>query len=278
MARSRPDPFRASGLVTLTTDFGLRDGYVGAMKGVLLSIDPGLRLVDVAHDLPPQDVRHAAVVLRAAAPRFPAGTVHLAVIDPGVGGERAPLALLAGGHAFVGPDNGLFALAAAVLGGVAEARRIERTPALSGLLAGSPSATFHGRDVFAPVAGALASGRIGFADAGALEPHPQTLDLPRPWRSGGALLGEIVHVDRFGNAVTNMRAEDLPGPAAAMRAELAGGAAARFVATYAAADPGELVALVGSEGFVEIAVRDGSARAATGIGPGDAVRIARSRR
>jgi S-adenosyl-L-methionine hydrolase (adenosine-forming) len=267
--------FTANGLITITTDFGTRDGYVGAMKGVMLTIDPTLRLVDLAHDLPAQDVRHAALVLRSACPRFPVGTVHLAVVDPGVGGPRAPIALVAGGHAFVGPDNGLLSLVAAGLGRGA-ARRIARRGPLARFLPAAPSPTFHGRDVFAPTAAVLACGRVPFSGLGA-EVRPARLTIARPRREGAWVRGEITHFDRFGNAVTNLAGEHLPARRA--RATVAVGARerVRLVETYAAAPVGELVAVVGSDGWLEIAVRDGSAREQSGLATGVPVRVGPAR-
>ncbi|HZR85075.1 MAG TPA: SAM-dependent chlorinase/fluorinase [Candidatus Binatia bacterium] len=276
MARGAREVFTANGVVTITTDFGMRDGYVGAVKGVMLSIEPTLRLVDVAHDLPAQDVRHAAVVLRAACPRFPRGTVHLAVIDPGVGSEREAIVASAAGHAFIGPDNGLFALALGELGGAVVARRIERAGRLGEVLPERPSATFHGRDVFAPVAAAIASGRVSLDEVGRELARVHPLALPRPERSPDDVRGEVTHFDRFGNAVTNVRADDLPAPCDALAAELADGRRVRVVATYAAARPGELVAVVGSEGLLELATRDGSAREAAPLALGARVRFARA--
>src|SRR5436190_5026829 len=147
-------------IVTFTTDFGLRDGYAGAMKGVVLSLAPAATLVDITHGVPPQDVAAGAVTLAQAAPLFPPGTIHVAVVDPGVGGDRADLLVEAGGHVFIGPDNGVLSLAAHA------GRRIYRIEA-PGFRRDPVSPTFHGRDVFAPTAGRLASGARP-SDAGPL--------------------------------------------------------------------------------------------------------------
>ncbi len=264
--------FAPAGIVTLTTDFGNRDGYVGAMKGVVLGLGAGLSLVDIAHEVEPQSVAHGAVVLRAACPRFPRGTVHVGVVDPGVGTKRAGIVVLAGGHAFVGPDNGLFTLAAAALGEPIEARRIDVTGALRGIVADVPSSTFHGRDVFAPVGAALAAGTI---DAGEIGPihEPTALPTAPPRAIDGGLEGTVTYVDRFGNAVTNLSAGELAaGGLQRAHVEVSGRTVA-IVATYGEAEPGGVCALVGSEGFLEIAVRDGSARDRLGLTHGATVRV-----
>jgi S-adenosyl-L-methionine hydrolase (adenosine-forming) len=264
--------FRPNRIVTLTTDFGTRDAYVGAMKGVLLRIAPDLSLHDVSHEIPPQDVSHGALVLRGACPHFPAGTVHLAVVDPGVGTDRAPIVAVAAGHAFVGPDNGLFGDVLEALGG-GVARRVEAGPALAPQLPAETSATFHGRDLFAPVAAALASGRIGFAEIG---PEHELLGLARTRArrdASGALRGRVTHHDRFGNAVTDVTADDVADLGPNPRVRLANGTALLLVRTYGDAGAGAVVALIGSEGFLEIAVNGGSARERCPLGVGDEVRV-----
>lgn len=268
---ARPS-FDPAGIVTLTTDFGSRDGYVGAMKGVVLRLGTGLALVDIAHEIEPQNVAHGAVVLRAACPRFPRGTVHVGVVDPGVGTERAGVVVLAGGHAFVGPDNGLFALVAAELGEPIEARRIDAAGPLRGIVAAEPSSTFHGRDVFAPVGAALAAGAIDAATIGPIH-EPAALPIAPPRPIDGGLEGTVTYLDRFGNAVTNLSAAELAaGGLQRARVEVSGRTVA-IVATYGEAEPGGICALVGSEGFLEIAVRDGSARDRLGLTHGATVRV-----
>ncbi|MCC6622368.1 MAG: SAM-dependent chlorinase/fluorinase [Deltaproteobacteria bacterium] len=241
--------FTANGLLTLTSDFGTADGWVGAMKGVCLSIDRGLVLVDVAHDVPPQDVVRGAAALAVAAPEHPAGTTHLAVVDPGVGTERAAIVIVRGGHAFVGPDNGLFDDALARLDGPVDAWVIEA----HAWLPARRSSTFHGRDVFAPTAAAIASGRLA----------PAAVGRPLPWLPAAAPPDGVVvrFADRFGNLVTSLR----EAPRALV---LPDGTRVRVVGTYGEAGHGELVALLGSDGFVELAVRDGSALARTGLARG----------
>ncbi len=247
-------------IITLTTDFGSSSGYVAEVKAVLLSAVPDARLVDVAHDLPPQSIRHAEVVLRRVAFAFPVGTVHLVVVDPGVGTPRRPLAVQARGLGFVGPDNGVLGVALASPGAravVLDRPHLFREPV---------SRTFHGRDVFAPVAAELAAGlpleSLGTAIGDAL---PSTLPAPRV--EGTRVRGETLAADAFGNLATNVPAR-LLGPAHRITA---GGRPAERVGTYGEATPGVLLALVGSDGYLEIAARDGSA--ARLLGRSDAVEV-----
>jgi hypothetical protein len=239
-------------IVTLTTDFGDQDGYVGAMKGVILSRAPGVTLVDITHAVPRHDVAAAANALADAAPWFPSGTVHLAVVDPGVGGARAAVVLAAGGHLFVGPDNGLFALAAPR----PDAVHAITEPAFR---RDSVAATFHGRDVFAPAAARLALGATPAA-AGPPVALRGRLEL--------ATGNRVVHVDRYGNLVT-----DIAGVAATARVRVAGRVIAGVSETYESVAVGELVAYVGSRGTLEIAVREGSAAELLGASRGTSVEI-----
>ncbi len=265
-------------LITLTTDFGLGDAYVAAMKGVILSVDPGLRTVDVSHGVEPQDVMGAAFVLREAAPFFPAETVHLAVVDPGVGTARRPIAARIGGQVFVGPDNGLFSLlldpgAAAGSGsGEPEAVVVLDRPAF--WRTPEPSRTFHGRDIFAPVAAHLASGRA-LDEVGSRTDGLRRLHWVRARADEEGIQGWVAHIDRFGNAVTNV-------PAALLLAHRAGRPLKCYVGstilsglheTYADVEEGEPVVLVGSSGWLEVGVRDGSAAALLSIHKGSAVNV-----
>jgi hypothetical protein len=248
-------------LVTLLTDFGLVDGYVGAMKGRMLRIARGLELVDLTHEIPAGAIEVGAFVLRQAAPEYPAGAVHLAVVDPGVGSARRAVAVRIGAHRYVAPDNGLLTC-------VLDVARIGwlRVIGPRWLEAPGVSPVFHGRDVLGPVAAHLAAG--GSPEDVGPEGDPASLArlrLPRPERLGSALRGEVIHVDRFGNLVTNLPLE----PAAARaRVELADGRALPLARAYSEVASGELCALRGSSGLLEIAQRDGSAAAALGAGRG----------
>ena len=236
-----------NGIVTLTTDFGTVDGYVGAMKGVILREHPDARVVDITHDVPPQDIIAGAFAVAAAAPWFPPGTVHVAVVDPGVGSARRAIAIAHGGSLYVGPDNGLLTVAA--LEG--EGRVIDRIPPTWPV-----SATFHGRDLFARVAARLAAGAsLDDFSTGPVAPL-RLVEDPAP---------HVVHVDRFGNLVTNLRDP-------AFTAVEVAGARAPLRRTYTDVPPAGLVAYVGSSGFVEVAIRDGSAAERLGVGRGAPVR------
>ncbi len=253
-------------IITLITDFGLADGYVGIMKGVILRIAPEARLVDLSHEVPAQDIRHAREVLARAIPYFPDGTVHLAVVDPGVGSARRVLIVAARGSFFVGPDNGLFSDPLADPGArIYAADRPE-------FWLPEPSHTFHGRDIFAPLAAHLARGRqpeeLG-TFAGAPVRLPQE-SAPRR-RPDGSLGGQVVYVDRFGNLIT-----DIPGSCLAGRGWtclIAGQTIAGLSDTYSEAERGALLALVSSAGTLEIAVREGSAATRLGAGAGEPVLV-----
>lgn len=237
-------------VIALISDFGSRDGYAGTMKGVLAARAPDARIVDVTHDVPPGDVQHAAWVLKTVWPHFPDGTVFLAVVDPGVGTSRAAIALAASERFGVGPDNGIFTF-------VAESAR-----AVSLAIPPDASPVFHGRDVFAPVAAALANGSA-LEDVGTPATAVERLSLPRPVRRGEVIEANVIHVDRFGNCVTDVPAAMLGGRS--VRVEAGAVRSSRFVRTYADAREGELVALVNSAGHLELATRDGAASERFGI-------------
>lgn len=251
-----------SGIVTLLTDFGLSDPFVGIMKGVILSRFRGASLIDLCHGIPPQSVVDAAFWLERSYAWFAPGTVHVAVVDPGVGSARQILAVRAHGHVFLAPDNGL--LAASLTGPDADVRAVDA----SRLGLGAPSATFHGRDVFAPVAADLASGALAFADVGA-PAHALPCVLGAARVEAGAVLGAVVSVDRFGNLITNLERAALE--AAGARRVSIGGRDVALRRTYADAAPGELVALINAFDVLELAIRDGSAERQLGLGRGEPV-------
>lgn len=252
--------------IALLTDFGYTDAYVGVMKGVLLSRAPEVRLFDLTHGVPPQNVRAGALQLLAAAPYCPPETVFLAVVDPGVGGDRRPLCLRSAGRLFVGPDNGLLWPAAAALG-EPKAWVLDRPEHWLD----RPGATFHGRDLFAPVAAALASG-IPPEQVGTRIDDPVRLEIPAPVETGGEVRGEVLLVDGYGNAVTNLRPADLGGPAPLSRTFTAGDARLPGPAShYGAVPAGAPLVVLGSLGFYEIAVNGGSAAASLGLREGDPV-------
>lgn len=272
-------------IVTLTTDFGTADGYVGTMKGVILSVVPGAQLVDISHEIGPQNVRETAYVLYTAYPFFPPHTVHLVVVDPGVGSSRRPVALRTASGTFVGPDNGVFSYVMAREPVEALVELADPRYRLSQV-----SYTFHGRDIFAPAAAHLASG----VPIGALGPrvsNPVAFPSPRLEISPAGVIGEVLHADHFGNVITSiglltwsdddLLLEPAFGEAGGdRRVQFRAGGAAVVVAgqeiagvrrTYADVATGEALALVGSEGHLEVAVREGSAAHSLGLRPGDAV-------
>ena len=250
-------------IITLTTDFGTRDPFVGAMKGVLLSVYPGAEVVDITHEVTPFDILEGALALASACPYYPPGTIHLAVVDPGVGTKRKAVAVRAGDHFFVGPDNGILSLA---LAGDKRYHAVEiRNPKYRGK---AVSSTFHGRDVFAPAAAHLAKG-IPLARLGPEVKVLRTLALPPVRKTKRGLEGEIIAFDRFGNAVTNLRRQKAEGgKQKAIERIRVQGRAIRLAETYGDAKPGEPLALWGSHGFLEIAVNQGSAEKDLKLSPG----------
>jgi S-adenosylmethionine hydrolase len=261
-------------IVTFTTDFGAGDGYAGAMKGVVLSLAPEAKLVDITHGVPAQDVAAGAVALAQAAPLFAPGTIHIAVVDPGVGGQRADLLVESGGSLFVGPDNGVLSLAARA------PRRIWRIDA-SAFRREPVSPTFHGRDVFAPTAGRLAGGARP-SDVGPELDRMTEIGAPPVHRHGGVVEGEVIHIDAFGNLITSLTTEILsslptsPTSGGEVAIELEG-REGRFEPvlgrTFSDVDPGALIAYIGSGGQLEIARRDGSAARRVGADRGTTVRV-----
>ncbi|MBI3247862.1 MAG: SAM-dependent chlorinase/fluorinase [Deltaproteobacteria bacterium] len=247
-------------IITFLTDFGARDAFVGIMKGVVLGIHPTVALVDLSHEVPPQNILTGALILRSAVPYFPPGTIHVAVIDPGVGSSRRALAVETRQAYFVGPDNGVLSLAA-------PAHDIVRTIHLTNEQYFLPqrSQTFHGRDVFAPVAAHLARG-IDLAQLGSEVPTMTRLSLPPViWQADG-LAGCIIHIDHFGNAITNMTEAELrPFPRETLLASIGTVRIRGMVSSYASVEVGAPTLLVNSWGLVEIAIRNGSAAQRFGL-------------
>ncbi len=254
-------------VITLTSDFGTAEPYVGVMKGVILSRCPQVTLVDLTHGVSPQDVAAGAYLLQTGYGWFAPGTIHLAVVDPGVGADRRAIAAEAGGHRFVAPDNGLLSLI------LDEAESVRVVQVQAGELFCKPvSSTFHGRDVFAPVAAALARG-FELSELGPTIDDWVRLELPSvEQREDGSLSGHVIHIDRFGNLVTDLRGERLPMLAAV---EIAGRKIERLGRSYAQAEPGELLAVIGSTGRLEISVNRGSAAARLGAKVGTPVNVLR---
>lgn len=260
-------------IITFTTDFGLRDPYQGAMKGVALSINPDARLVDITHLIEPCNILAGAFALDGAYSFYPRGTVHVGVVDPGVGGERNAVIIEAGGYFFVGPDNGLFSL---ITGRVGVDRVIKITN--EGYFLNGVSSTFHGRDIFAPVAAHLSLGKDPSVFGVALSSEPVILTLPRPSTSDGRVTGEVIYIDSYGNAVTNIEKDALRGGEEVFTAvEVNGYTIDGIRKTYASVEAGEITALMGSFNLLEIAVNAGRADDRLGIRVGDRVILKRGR-
>lgn len=255
-------------IITLLTDFGLEDGYVGSLKGIILGICPAARIIDITHLVPPQDIRAGGFILHTVYRDFPAGAIHLAVVDPGVGTERCGLVIQTPNYFFVGPDNGLFSW---VLKNEpdAEARKLENGE----FWCSTVSSTFHGRDIFAPVAAHLATG----VPAAALGP-PRIAHIAE-WstvsRHGSTLKGEVLHVDHFGNVITNLDRETLNNFAPIRRLVIhaAGRAIGGLCSTYGSEPPGAALVIIGSHGFLEIAVNRGNAARILNLRAGDTVMV-----
>jgi S-adenosylmethionine hydrolase len=248
-------------VIALLTDFGTRDHYVGAMRGVALGICPDATLADITHDIPPQDVLAGALELAAAFTYFPQGTVFLCVVDPGVGSSRRGIAAEAGGYTFVAPDNGLLTM---VFREAPPARVVELTERK--YARPDVSRTFEGRDRFAPAAAWLAKG-VELTALGPPLTHWQTLDVPAPRMDSAHLRGVVLRVDRFGNLVTNIERRRFEEFAAGKRIQIAiaDQPVPKVVATYAEADAGSICALFGSSDHLEIAVSSGSAAERLGL-------------
>ncbi|HKQ32544.1 MAG TPA: SAM-dependent chlorinase/fluorinase [Thermodesulfobacteriota bacterium] len=238
-------------IITLLTDFGLRDHYAGVMKGVILGINPDAVIVDITHEIRNYHIYEAAFKLRNSYSYFPKGTIHVAVVDPGVGGPRRPLAAEAGGYYFVGPDNGIFSpvLESAGSPSVVEITRTE-------FMLENISTTFHGRDVFAPAAAHLSNG-VSIHDLGSAVPHPVSLDVPKPSMKGDEITGVVLYADSFGNLVTNIPGNMVNPDMTVYAGQYRIGP---VKSSYGEVGKGDLLAIIGSSGSLEISVNRGSAR------------------
>ncbi|RJL33124.1 SAM hydrolase/SAM-dependent halogenase family protein [Bailinhaonella thermotolerans] len=261
--------------ISFLTDYGLEDGFVAACHGVIMSVSPGARVLDITHLVPPGDVRRGAAVLAQTIPHLPC-RVHMAIVDPGVGTARRAIAVEAGDHVFLGPDNGLLSWAVAAAGGARAAYeltndRLHRRPV---------SATFHGRDIFAPVAGHIAAG-MALSEVGTPVPVDRLITLPAPTSRlrDGTAEGEVLCVDRFGNVQTSITEGDVSAIGAQPGVTLIVTLGRRQLSvplreTFASVPPGELVAFADSAGLIALAVNAGDAAQRLGLPPGAHVRLA----
>lgn len=256
-------------VITLLTDFGTADYFVAAVKGVILTINPTVSLVDITHEIPPQDIEAGAFTLLTCYRNFPEGTIHVAVVDPGVGSSRRPIVVRAGAYCFVGPDNGLFSYV------------YDREPAAeiyhvtaAGYFRPSPSSTFHGRDIFAPVAAALSNGVEPEALGPRVTDQVRLAPLAPARDETGNLQARIIHIDHFGNCITNLTRADLPNQAS-VKLTVNGRAIETFreFFTDEHGSKEDLFAIWGSAGFLEIAVNGGSAAAALQAKRGDPITV-----
>ncbi len=264
-------------IITLTTDYGARDSFTASVKGVILKINPQTQIVDISNEITPQDIWEAAYVLKSAYSHFPKGTVHLAVVDPGVGSGRRPIVVVTESYYFVGPDNGVFSL----IYQEAERLRVHHITSTHYFLP-NPGPTFHGRDVFAPVAGWLAKG-IPSGNFGEEITDFSKLNVPAPKVTPNNIEGHVVHIDRFGNVITDILYKDIQ-PLLAEGADLgtatvtaAGKEIRGLKKYYAEAAPGVPGAIINSSGALEIFMFKQNARTALSIKRGEAVRLTMNR-
>ncbi len=256
--------------ITITTDFGTKDGFVGTMKGVIWSICPEAHIADISHEIAPQNILEGAFALWRAYSFFPSGTVHIAVVDPGVGTKRRPIAARLGGHTFVGPDNGLFTPMyedAEQYGLTMEVVHL----AIEKYWLHNVSHTFHGRDIFAPVAAHLANG-VPLSDLGPALRDPARIKMPKPVKTAKGWRAHVTVVDIYGNLTTDLPAESVARSRNVIF-RLGGQEVHGLVQSYGHKKPGDLVALVDSEDFIEIAVVNGSAAQTLGAKVGDVVEV-----
>jgi len=244
-------------VITLLTDFGLQDGYNGVMKGVIWGIAPGVQIADLTHSIQPQNVLEGALVLGRAAPYFPAGTIHVAIVDPGVGTHRRPIAAQLGVYYFVGPDNGLCTMLlkqAKSQGKPLQVVHLDQPeywlPEISNV--------FHGRDIFAPVAAHLANG-VPLADLGTPISDPALIEIPQPQRTERGWRGIILQIDVFGNLATNLGPQHFLTTGSDVQIHLGGEVIHGLVRAFGDGKPGELVALFDSSGMLDICVVNGNA-------------------
>ena len=270
-------------IITLTTDFGLTDAYVPAMKGVILGINPEAKLVDICHNIQPQNIPQAAFVLGTAYQFFPRRTVHMVVVDPGVGTERRAIILRTPLADFIAPDNGVLSYVlreslAKSVEDYGDLQQVELKPDVEAIAITKPqfwrspvSPTFHGRDIFAPVAAHLSLG-FPLKDFGEAVASVAMLPLPRPYQvPDGTLVGHILHIDSFGNLITNIRDDELPQAEGVITTGVGNQTISGLSRTYA--EGKGLLALIGSSGYLEVSLKGGSAGALLNAEVGNEVRI-----
>jgi S-adenosyl-L-methionine hydrolase (adenosine-forming) len=255
-------------IITLTTDYGTNDHLVGTLKGVILKINPEATIVDITHNVAPFDLLDAALAIGSAYSYFPPRTIHVVVVDPGVGTDRRPLLVTAENQYFVAPDNGVLSVIYE-----REENVVARNVTAAHYFLQPVSKTFHGRDIFAPIAAWLSKGWQTASMGDEITDHKK-FALPKPKATEGVVKGIVMRVDTFGNLVTNFRVEDLPESALTngeIKFQVGTQTVSRMVPTFASGNAGEPVAYLGSAGYVEIAVNKGNASRTLSIGRGAAV-------
>jgi len=265
-----PAIIQAVSVITLTTDFGTRDWFAGTMKGVILKINARAHIVDLTHGISSGDILSGAFALASSYGFFPKGTIHVAVVDPGVGGPRRAIAVRTQHFTFIGPDNGVLSLALA-----SETVKSVRLLENPNILAETISQTFHGRDIFAPAAAHLSKG-VRFRSVGTRAGSYVQVNWPEPKVEGGCVEGEIVYFDQFGNAITNIPGDLLPSEPA-LEVHLQAARLCGVEKFYSAVPIGSPAAVLGSTGLLEIIINGGSATQTLGLEIGDRVRILRKR-
>ena len=257
-------------IITLTTDYGTADHFVGAMKGVILNINPEAAIVDITHSVLPHDILDGALAIGQAYKYYPPRTIHVVVVDPGVGTARRPILAAAGTQYFIGPDNGVFSVVYDQSDSLHVWHIISEHYFLQPV-----SNTFHGRDIFAPVAGWLSKSWQTSSFGEAITDFVR-FAIPKPKVSGGTIKGTVLRTDNFGNLITNLTAADVPALAAAdgkLSISVGNGRVGKMVQTFAQGAAGEAVGLIGSSGYLEISVNRGSAARTLGAGRGAEVTV-----
>lgn len=257
-------------IITLTTDFGLKDGNVGVMKGVILGINPDVQIVDISHNISPQNIFEASLILRRSAVYFPPGTTHIVVVDPGVGTTRRPIVARIGPYYFIGPDNGVVSMLLEE-GNHRDWEIVFVEANKPGFWLADVSNVFHGRDIFAPLGAHLSKG-VPLEALGTIITDPILKNLPQPHQIGYTWIGEVIHIDHFGNISTNILKENLGEPGS-IQVSLCGVNIDGMVRTFGERSPGELVALYGSTGNLIISVVNGNAAQRLEAAVGDAVEV-----
>jgi S-adenosyl-L-methionine hydrolase (adenosine-forming) len=257
-------------VITLLTDFGTRDTFVGVIKGVIWNIAPGVQIADLTHEISPQNVMEGALAIADAAPYFPAGTIHVCVVDPGVGTARRPMVASIGGQYFIGPDNGLFSLL------IAKAEDYTNPPVYMALTQTrfwlpQVSSSFHGRDIFAPVAAHLAKG-TKMEELGEPFDRPVLISIPRPQKTEKGWSGQVMRVDHFGNLETNLTRAQLAG-SEHVKISIQDKTLQGVATTFGSRPAGELTAMIDSGGHLSIAVVNGSAAKMLGAGYNEKVQL-----